>query len=107
MPEEALRLRSDAFAVREAFCDGAPAEVLARFGAQPNTRLIVVAAGGHTALSKWILGSVAESMTHSSAVPILVVRDPSPFAAWAQGKRKLRVFVAADFSFGSDAALTW
>jgi nucleotide-binding universal stress UspA family protein len=105
--EEALRLQADGRAVREVFRDGAPAEVLAEFGDQPSTRLIVVSSGGHSTASKWILGSVAERVTHSSKVPTLVVRDPDPFIAWAQGKRKLRVFAAADFSVGSDAALAW
>jgi nucleotide-binding universal stress UspA family protein len=105
--EEALRLQADGRAVREVFRDGSPAEVLAEFGEQPSTRLIVVSSGRHTAAATWILGSVAERVTHASTVPTLVVRDPAPFVAWAQGKRKLRVFVAADFSVGSDAALAW
>jgi nucleotide-binding universal stress UspA family protein len=105
--DEVQRLQAEGLNVHEAFCEGEPAEILAQFTTQPNTRLIVVSSGGHSAAARLILGSVAERVTHSSTVPTLVVRDPAPFVAWAQGKRKLRVFAAADFSAGSDAALAW
>jgi nucleotide-binding universal stress UspA family protein len=35
------------------------------------------------------------------------VRNATPIIDWAKGKRKLRIFVAADFSAASGAALRW
>lgn len=40
-------------------------------------------------------------------MPTLVVRDAAPFEAWARGERALKVFVGADFTASSDAALRW
>jgi nucleotide-binding universal stress UspA family protein len=104
---EAQRLHTGELVVRETFCDGAPSEVLTQFAARPNTRLVVVSSGRHTPAVKRISGSVAEHVTGSSPVPTLVVRNSDPLVEWAQGKRKLRVFVAADFSVASDTALGW
>jgi nucleotide-binding universal stress UspA family protein len=35
------------------------------------------------------------------------VRNPAPLLRWIRGERKLRIFVGADFSAPTDAALRW
>lgn len=105
--EEVQRLRQAELPLREAFCEGAPADVLVEFTSQPGTSLVVISSGRHSARTSWIFGSVAEQVTTASLAPTLVVRNAAPLVDWAHGKRKLRVFVAADFSVASDAALRW
>jgi nucleotide-binding universal stress UspA family protein len=107
LKDETQRLHTGGLVVREAFCDGAPSEVLAQFAAQSNTRLVVISSGRHTPTASWIFGRVAEHVTGSSPVPTLVIRNSDPLVDWAHGKRKLRVFVAADFSVASETALGW
>jgi hypothetical protein len=60
-----------------------------------------------TAFDRWTLGSVSEEISEAAPVPTLTVRSAKPFEAWARGERALRVFVAADFSPSSEAALHW
>jgi nucleotide-binding universal stress UspA family protein len=62
---------------------------------------------GSTWAGRWLIGNIAERIAETSPVPTLVVRDAAPFAAWARGERPLKVFVGADFTASSDAALRW
>jgi nucleotide-binding universal stress UspA family protein len=50
---------------------------------------------------------VAERVAEAASVPTLVVRDPAPLLRWARGEGRLRIFVGADFSAPSEAALRW
>src|SRR5207245_399189 len=43
----------------------------------------------------------------AAVVPTLVVRDAKPLLRWLRNGRRLRVFVCADFSVSSAAALEW
>jgi len=105
--DELQRLHADGLVAREAFCEGAPAEALLEFGRRSNTRLLVISSGRNVLNTNWVFGSVAEHVTACAPVPALVIRNPTPVVEWAEGKRKLRIFVAADFSASSDSALHW
>jgi nucleotide-binding universal stress UspA family protein len=105
--EEAERLRGLGATVEETVSAGAPDEVLVQLARQRQARLLVVSSLGLRAPTRWLLGSVAERTAESSPVPMLVVRDAAPFEAWARGERPLNVFVGADFTANSDAALRW
>lgn len=107
LTDEGHRLEAGGVEVREVFREGAPDEVLMDFANQPKTRLVVLSSLGRGAPAGWILGSVVERVAQTSPVPTLIVRSSEPFKAWAAGKRSLRVFVGADFSVPSDAALRW
>jgi nucleotide-binding universal stress UspA family protein len=108
LTDEGQRLQKDGVEVHEAFREGAPDVVLINFAAEPATRLVVLSSLGRGAPSPgWILGSVVEHVAQTSPVPTLIVRSAEPFKAWAARKRSLRVFVGADFSVPSDAALRW
>lgn len=104
---EADRLRRRGVTVQETLRFGAADEALVSHAQASGARLLVVSSTGRRAAGRWILGSVAERTAHTSPIPVLVVRDASPFLAWTAGTRRLRVMVAADFSPSTDAALGW
>ncbi len=101
------RLRASNVDVIESFRSGRPEDVLLEVVTAKSARLLVVSSHGREAPERWVLGSVAERAAESSPVPTLVVRSAAPFTAWTLGKRRLRVFVGADFSAPSEAALRW
>jgi nucleotide-binding universal stress UspA family protein len=105
LSEEAQRLHDDGAEVQEVICQGTPETVLTQFASHAKTRLVVLSSLGHHAPAP--LGSVAERVAQASPVPTLIVRTAAPFVSWAEGKRSLRIFVGADFSIISDAALGW
>jgi nucleotide-binding universal stress UspA family protein len=82
-------------------------DALVDFASKNPVDLLVVSAVSKTAFDRWTLGSVSEEISEAAPVPTLTVRSAKPFEAWARGERALRVFVAADFSPSSDAALHW
>ncbi len=86
---------------------GSPEDVFRQLGRAGHTRMIVVSSVGRVALTRVLLGSTAERIAESAAVPTLVVRSAAPFREWAAGTRPLRVFVATDFSLSSEAALAF
>lgn len=53
---------------------GAPAEAIADLAEDPAVWLIVVGSRGHGALSRVLLGSVADRLVHISKKPVLVAR---------------------------------
>jgi len=107
LQEELERLQTDGLVVRKAFCESAPVEALIRFAERPSTRLVIVSSGRDAPNNQAIFGSVAEHVTGYPPAPALLIRNSLPLVEWAQEKRKLRVFVAANFSAASDAALKW
>jgi nucleotide-binding universal stress UspA family protein len=87
--------------------DGAPDEVMLELAGTLAANLIVVGALGWRRGGAWQLGSHADRLAHQSHVPVLVVRDVSPFADWTSGTRPLRVMLGADASLSSEYALHW
>jgi nucleotide-binding universal stress UspA family protein len=105
--EELERLRAAKVEVTDDFRVGKPDAVLVEAALAQHARLLVVSSHGRKPPQRWVLGSIAERTAEASPVPTLVVRAAAPFTAWMAGKRRLRVFVGADFSAESDAALRW
>ncbi len=104
---EASLLRDRDVEVRTELIEGHPEAELLRVAARPETRLLVTASLGHIAVSRLLIGSVAERTAEASPVPTLVVRDAKPLIEWAEGRRKLRVFIAGDFTASAEAAIRW
>jgi nucleotide-binding universal stress UspA family protein len=104
---EADRVGQRGITVQEQILFGIADEALVSHAEASAARLLVVSSVGRRAPARWLLGSVAERTAQTSPVPVLVVRDASPFLAWTEGKRRLRVMVAADFSSSADAAIRW
>ncbi len=109
LAEHATRLRGLGLVFEEKLLRGLPDDGVAQFAAQTGARLVVV--GASTTSSNWaarlLLGNISARIAETSPAPTLVVHDPAPFVAWARGERTLKVFVGADFSATSDAALRW
>jgi nucleotide-binding universal stress UspA family protein len=53
---------------------GGPAEVIADLADLPHIWGVVVGAQGHNALSRVLLGSIADRLTHICKKPVIVVR---------------------------------
>ena len=104
---EAARLRSAALPVEERLVSGWPDDGLQQVAAQDHARLNVLAASGHGALGRWVLGSIAERIAESSPIPTLVVRHSAPLLEWASGASRLRVLIGVDFTPQSQIALRW
>jgi len=54
--------------------EGRPSTVLLETAEQDGCTLLAVATHGRSGVTRWIFGSVAEELLHTSSVPLLVVR---------------------------------
>jgi nucleotide-binding universal stress UspA family protein len=104
--DELERLRALQVEVIEAFRVGAPDSVLLDEAAAHHARLVVLAAAKRRSLSR-LPDGVTERIAEAAHAPTLVVRKPAPLLRWVRGERRLRVFLGADFSAPSEAALRW
>jgi nucleotide-binding universal stress UspA family protein len=104
---EAERLRQQGADVQESLAEGNPDEELVKRAKPGHCRMVVVSSLGRRAPQRWLLGSVSERTAERALVPTLIVRDASPFLAWTQGERPLRMFIAFNFTQTSGAALCW
>jgi len=52
---------------------GDPSDELLRYSKEPGTDILVIGSIGRTAISKFLLGSVAEKVVRHSEVPVMVV----------------------------------
>ena len=107
LAQEAQRVRALSVEVEERLVDGLPDHGLVALAEECAARLIVVASSGKGALGRWMLGSVAEHIAETATKPTLIVHDAAPFEQWLRGNRTLKVFVGADFTANSAAALRW
>lgn len=59
---------------------GDPAETILNLGKEHNAELIVIASHGRGALGRWTFGSVADRLSRTSEVPVLIIRprDAAP-----------------------------
>ena len=105
--DEGERLRVTGVEVTETAMVGLPDDGLAHYARSRDAALIVMGAPRFAAPDRWLPGSVSDAVSESGTIPTLIVRDAAPFAAWTQGERPLCVFIAADFTPESDAAIAW
>ena len=107
LTSEAGRLRMSGLTVEERLVGGVPDDGVVRRAEKADARMIVVASSGRGAAARWLMGSISERIAETAWLPTLVVRDAAPFHAWLREERALKVFVGADFTPTSDAALRW
>lgn len=93
-------------AVRAELVVGEPDERLLSIAETEGTELIVLAASSKPG-SLLELGSTAEKVIVASHVPVLVVRDPKPWLAFASGEKPLRVLLGVDDSVASELGVQW
>lgn len=86
---------------------GQPATNILSVAESHNIDLIVMSSHGYTGMTRWIMGSVAEKVSHASPVPVLVLREgKSPLTAlYPDGGGSLRVLVPLDGSAYAEAAI--
>lgn len=87
---------------------GMPAQYLIAVIGDHDCDLVVLCSHGRTGFTRWALGSVAHSLVHQSAVPVLVVRQEEALSlsSKVERKRPLRTLVPLDGSPLADAALS-
>jgi nucleotide-binding universal stress UspA family protein len=88
--------------VRRRLVEGPAAEVLARLAEEEGAALLVVSSRGHGAAPLHKLGGTSERVAVECHLPVLVVRDARPFAAWARGERRLRIVLGIDWTETTD-----
>lgn len=86
---------------------GAVSDALLEFAEEKEARLLVVATQGHGASPLYRVGGTSERLAQSAQLPVLVVRDSTPFVAWAKGERALRLLLAVDWTRSCEAAVRW
>ncbi len=107
LTREAERLRTTGVTVEERANGGVPDDGVARCAEKADARMIVVASSGMGAVGRMLMGSISERIAETAWVPTLVVRDAAVLDSWLRDERPLKIFVGADFTPTSDAALRW
>lgn len=70
----AVGLRGRGFAVNTLTVEGKPYVEIIRFAEEHEVDLIVMSTRGHSGLSRWLLGSVADRVVRGATVPVLLVQ---------------------------------
>lgn len=92
--------------VRSELVIGPPAQTLVGLAETEHADLIVLAARS-TQLSLLRLGTTTMQVVQTAHVPVVVVRDPAPWLAFARGAQALRVLVGMDESATCDLGVQW
>jgi nucleotide-binding universal stress UspA family protein len=87
--------------------EGSPHDALLSLARKEKATLVVVSSKGHGDSPLYRVGGTSERIARDATLPVLVVRDPAPFQAWARGARALRVVVGVNFSASAAAAIRW
>jgi nucleotide-binding universal stress UspA family protein len=72
--EAAAALRAKSLQVDTVILQGAPADAILTYAKNEQIDLIVMATHGRTGLARALFGSVAESVLHHAACPVLLIR---------------------------------
>jgi len=67
------RYANEKFTVRGELVEGKPREGILDFASKNQIDLIIMTTHGRSGLSRWTMGSVAESVSRHSEVPVLLV----------------------------------
>ena len=70
----AAGLRAQGFPVQTATVEGKPYVEIIGFAEENDIDLIVMSTRGHSGLSRWLLGSVADRVVRGATVPLLLVQ---------------------------------
>ena len=98
---------SNGVRVRAELAVGPSDEMIVSFADTEGSDLIVIAASSKPGGSLLVLGSTAERVIATTRVPVLAVRDPAPWLAFARGTRPLRALLALDDSVASELGVQW
>jgi nucleotide-binding universal stress UspA family protein len=98
---------SVAAGVRTVVLEGSAHQALAEHALAERASVLVVASQGHGASPLFRVGGTSERLALHTETPLVVVRDPAPFLAWADGERPLRIVLAIDLTPSVAAAQQW
>jgi nucleotide-binding universal stress UspA family protein len=93
-------------AIRAEVVVGRADDALLSFADTENDDLIVIAASSKPG-SLLRVGSTAEAVMVKTRVPVLVLRDPAPWLAFARGDRPLRLLLGIDDSVACELGIQW
>jgi nucleotide-binding universal stress UspA family protein len=71
---QAMRLRATGIGMDVEDCLGSPSEGIVEHAVREPDTLVALATHGYSGLRRWALGSVADSVLHSTMTPLLLVR---------------------------------
>jgi nucleotide-binding universal stress UspA family protein len=74
----AASLRQEGLNARSFVEEGLAADTILNFADRGQIDLIAMATHGQTGLTRWLLGSVADKVSHAAHVPVLLVRPEPP-----------------------------
>ena len=93
--------------VRSELVVGPPDETLVGFAETSGSDLIVVAAQSRDERATSRLGTTAANIIARTHVPVIVVRDPAPWLAFARGDKPLKILLGIDDSATCDLGIQW
>ncbi len=67
------KLAREGVAVRSVLMEGNPSKVIIDYAAENGIDLIIMSTHGHSGITRWAFGSVANKVVNSSTVPVLIV----------------------------------
>jgi nucleotide-binding universal stress UspA family protein len=107
LASEASAIREGGVAVQTRVLLGSAASGILELAAGPGIDLVVMGTHGRRGTAHLFLGSVAETVVRSATCPVLVTSsEPEDLGRW-EGRKPLRLAVAADGSHAAEAALSW
>jgi nucleotide-binding universal stress UspA family protein len=93
-------------AIRREVVVGPADATLISFADTEGSDLIVIASSSNPG-SLLRIGSTAEAVIAKARVPVLALRDPEPWLAFARGTRPLRVLLGIDDSVACELCIQW
>ncbi len=108
LEEQAQHLRDEGLIVEVAVRLGSPVEEILEQSLARRADLIVMTTHGRTGLARWALGSVAERVARTAAMPVLLIPEAAAGFAAPDGAAIMsnpRILVPLDGSAGAEAAL--
>jgi nucleotide-binding universal stress UspA family protein len=70
----AAHAKERGIAARVVVVEGRPHIAITQYAEDEGVDLIVISARGHSGLSRWLMGTVADRVTRGAKVPVLLVR---------------------------------
>ncbi len=104
--DEARRLEKLGAKVETKLLSGEAHGALAEFAPARGASLVVTAPPSHETAFLGVGGTV-DRLASALPLPLLVVREPAAFEAWARGERPLKVMLGVDRSLPFEASRDW
>lgn len=101
------QVRGDGPAVRVEVLVGPPDQTLVDLAEAERSDLIIVAAHSQDDRTESRLGTTAGQIIARTHVPVIVVRDPAPWLAFARSERPLKILLGIDDSATCDLGVQW